>query len=276
MKPNIISVSRRTDIPAYFGKEFLQQLHTEHATVKNPFGGQTYQVDLRPEAIACFVFWSKNFRPFFPVMDTLDQRGDAQYFLYTITGLAQGITKPLEPNVPDPSEAVATLQELSRRTSPKQIAWRFDPIIFSDRTPVSYWLDTFGQLAEKLYNHVHRCIFSFCDYYRKVERRLSQTELSDWHFREGTDEKKQETVEGLSKIAAKYFLPLETCCENDWAIGSIKRGSCVDAPYLASIFPDSDIPQRRRPTRKECGCWESRDIGAYATCQAGCPYCYAL
>jgi hypothetical protein len=276
MKANIVSVSRRTDIPAYFGEEFLQQLNTGHATVKNPFGGQTYQVDLRPETVACFVFWSKDFRPFFPVLDTLDQRGDAQYFLYTITGLARGIAKPLELNIPDPSEAVATLQELSQRTSPKQVAWRFDPIIFSDHTPVSYWLDTFDQLAEKLRGNVHRCIFSFCDYYRKVERRLSQAELSGWHFREGTDEEKQETAEGLSKIANEYKLPLETCCENDWAIGSVKPGSCVDAPYLAAIFPDRDIPQRRRPTRKECGCWESRDIGTYATCQAVCPYCYAL
>ena len=134
MKPNIISVSRRTDIPAYYGKELLQQLNTGQASVKNPFGGQTYQVNLQPEAVACFVFWSKDFRPFLPVLDILDQRGDAQYFLFTITGLASGTTKPLEPNVPDPSEAVETLKELSQRTSPKQIAWRFDPIIFSEGT----------------------------------------------------------------------------------------------------------------------------------------------
>jgi len=272
---HIVSASRRTDIPAFFGNEFVEMLKSGHATVRSPFGGKTYAVNLRPDAVSCFVFWSKNFQPFFPVLDVLDKRGDALYFLCTITGLAQGGTKPLEPGVPDPKIATGTLMELSRRYSPKQVAWRFDPVIFSNRTPVGYWLDMFAELATELHSHVHRCIFSFCDYYKKVPRQMARAGLSDWEFRDGSPKEKLELVEGLLEIAGRYGLRMETCCEDAWAIRNVRRGSCVDAPYLAGIFPDRLVPQHHRPTRKECGCWESRDIGAYATCKAACPYCYA-
>jgi hypothetical protein len=276
MSPCIVSASRRTDIPAFFGKEFLRQLNAGHKTIMNPFGGRTYRVDLRPESVACFVFWSKNFRPFFPVLDCLDQRGDSLYFLFTITGLAHGKTRPMEPGVPELARAIETLKELSQRYSPGQIGWRFDPVVFSRQTPTSFWLDTFEELAEELHDHVHRCIFSFCDFYRKVTRRFENGELSDWRFREGSDAEKQKVAQGLSKIGGRLNLGIETCCEDNWSYGTISRGSCVDAPYLARIFPDINIPQRRRPTRKECRCWESRDIGTYGTCRAGCSYCYAV
>jgi len=32
---------------------------------------------------------------------------------------------------------------------------------------------------------------------------------------------------------------------------------------------------KEKPTRKECGCTESSDIGTYGTCPHGCIYCYA-
>ena len=275
VSPNIVSVSRRTDIPGFFANDFRELLKAGEVTVKSPFSGKSYQVNLRSDAVACFVFWSKNFQPFFPVLDDLDKRGDSLYFLFTITGLARGVTKPLEPGVPDPIDAVKTLIELSKRCSPKQIAWRFDPVIFSNYTPVTFWLNTFQELGEQLHHQVHRCIFSFCDFYRKVTRLLSDAGLSGWNFREGTPDEKLELIQGMQNLAQHWNLRLETCCEDQWVMDDIKKGSCIDAPYLAHIFPDKRIPQRHRPTRKECGCWESRDIGTYVTCHAQCPYCYA-
>jgi DNA repair photolyase len=35
------------------------------------------------------------------------------------------------------------------------------------------------------------------------------------------------------------------------------------------------LKYKAKPTRQECGCTQSSDIGAYDTCPHGCVYCYA-
>ncbi len=45
----IISVSRRTDIPAFYGPWFMNRLKYGFAGHANPFGGQKYVVSLKPE-----------------------------------------------------------------------------------------------------------------------------------------------------------------------------------------------------------------------------------
>jgi hypothetical protein len=61
---HIISASRRTDIPAFYGRWFMGRLQEGFAGVVNPFGGQRFVVSLKPEDVAAFVFWSKDFTPF--------------------------------------------------------------------------------------------------------------------------------------------------------------------------------------------------------------------
>ena len=83
----IISVSRRTDIPAFYGDWFMGRVREGFAGVVHPFGGRKYIVSLRPEDVACFVFWSKDFSPFIEHLKTLDNLGYTFYFNYTVTGL---------------------------------------------------------------------------------------------------------------------------------------------------------------------------------------------
>ena len=54
---------------------------------ENPFNGKLYAVSLRPEDVACFVFWSKNYEPFLPFLPALKDMGYGFCFHYTITGL---------------------------------------------------------------------------------------------------------------------------------------------------------------------------------------------
>ena len=60
----ILSVSRRTDIPAFYSEWFYNRLKEGFVYVRNPMNiHQVSKVALSPEVIDCIVFWSKNPRP---------------------------------------------------------------------------------------------------------------------------------------------------------------------------------------------------------------------
>jgi hypothetical protein len=65
------------------------------------------------------------------------------------------------------------------------------------------------------------------------------------------------------------------CCEDALVGDGIEKGHCVDIDVVRRLRPDAVEDLKRRPTREECGCTESTDIGAYDTCAFGCAYCYA-
>ena len=76
----IISVSRRTDIPAFYGDWFMNRLKEGLVGYVNPFGGSKHFVSLLPADVVCLVFWSKNFKPFMDHLKELQGRGDYFYF----------------------------------------------------------------------------------------------------------------------------------------------------------------------------------------------------
>ncbi len=71
----IISVSRRTDVSAFYGEWFMGRVKEGFAGVVNPFGGRRYVVSLQPEDVVCFVFWSKIFTPFLENLRIIDGLG---------------------------------------------------------------------------------------------------------------------------------------------------------------------------------------------------------
>ncbi|MBC8233491.1 DUF1848 family protein, partial [bacterium] len=84
---NIVSVSRRTDIPAFYSKWFMNRLRIRHLTVFHPYTRKEIAVSLAPEDVAAFVFWSKNYAPLLPHFDELIRRSYHFYCHFTITGL---------------------------------------------------------------------------------------------------------------------------------------------------------------------------------------------
>ena len=152
--------------------------------------------------------------------------------------------------------------------------WRFDPIVFSNYTDFQERLARFDEMAEKLRPYVSRCYFSFVDIYRKVERRLSGVKTLELYQPEIAE--LVNFSQELKQLADKYELPLLTCCEEDiGAKAGIKKGHCIDAPYLAGLYPGIKFTDKIKPTRPGCGCYDSKDIGTYDSCKYDCIYCYA-
>lgn len=268
----IISVSRRTDIPAFYSEWFRKRVEVGFAGYVNPFGGQKYLVSLKPEDVLAFVFWSRNFEPFLDTLRSLDDRGYKFYFNFTITGLPN----VFEPNVKPLDDLIRTCKELAARYSPKHINWRYDPIVISDLTPFDYHVERFADIASALEGAVERCYFSFAIFYDKVKKNLTRLrrEADISTFDPGTAEK-SELVARLAAVAAEYGIGLYTCCGDYLITDNIHKASCVDANIIGELFYGGELNVPGKPTRKECGCSASVDIGAYDTCVHGCVYCYA-
>lgn len=57
----ILSVSRRTDIPAFYSEWFFNRLREGYIDVRNPMNiHQVSRVKITPDVIDCIVFWTKN------------------------------------------------------------------------------------------------------------------------------------------------------------------------------------------------------------------------
>lgn len=264
MKVHIVSASRRTDIPAFYSRWFLNRVDAGYCHWLNPFGGQVYRVSLRPEDCLGLVFWTRYAAPMLPHLAGLRSRGFRFYFHVSITGYAE----PLELHNPPLEKALAAFRALSDTISPDLTLWRYDPIVLSDVTPPEYHLERFERLAAELGGYTRRCYLSFLDNYGKTRRNLARIE--SMQFRDPDTEQRQALMRQLRDAAAVRGITLYACCEDSVAGEGVEKAHCVDLELLGG-----GAHLKRKPTREQCGCIESIDIGAYDTCRFGCAYCYA-
>ena len=273
---NILSASRRTDIPKFHASWFMERIREGRAATRNPFSGQVHEVSLRPEDVRAIVFWSKDYRPLERHLDELDRCGFRYVFQFTITGLP----KIFEERVPDAETSVATARRLAARAGPARVLWRFDPIVISDVSDPDETVRRFERLARMLEGATRRCTISFMQRYAKVKRNLAPVERAHGiRFRDPGIDEKRAIAARLAAIAAEHRIALVSCCDDaliqtgdGWEVG---KARCVDASLLDALFPDRAGSSKAGPTREDCGCALSRDIGAYDTCPQGCFYCYA-
>jgi DNA repair photolyase len=263
----VVSASRRTDMPAFYLDELINDIKKGFAEVRNPFSGKVTEVSLEPEKVHTLVLWSKNFRPFLKKIDCFSLYG--LYFLFTVNDMPE-----LEPNVPPLSERLDTMYELSEKFGPERIGWRFDPVVFSSGGTGAI-IDIFEKIADKVVlTGVKRVIFSFMDNYPKIDNRLKKKNISLSVFDDAT---KRRIARELSAISHKSGLALENCCDDiGEAEGVIKRG-CIDGALLSALAGEPANIRKDTGQRKTCLCTKSRDIGSYSDmpCPHGCLYCYA-
>lgn len=267
----IISVSRRTDIPAFYGNWFMARLKDGFAGVVNPFGGQRYIVSLKPEDVVCFVFWSKNFTPFIENLKIVENMGYKFYFNYTVTALP----RVFETNV-EKQAAIETLKQLSKMYSPQRINWRFDPIVISSICDRDFYIKAFGELASQFAGYVERCYFSFVTEYSKVKCNFVELQRTQGvRVIESGENFKVDLANELATIAGRYGIRMFSCCGDYLVGGAISKAHCIDGSLIEQLFYPEGLQYTEKPTRKQCGCAESTDIGTYDTCPHGCVYCYA-
>lgn len=268
----IISVSRRTDIPAFYAEWFMNRIRDGYVRWVNPFSRLVHRISLRPEDVMAFVLWSKNYAPLVPHLDELDTRGYQMLFHFTINGLP----RVFEPRVPDTQEMIECAHTLSKRYGPDAVLWRYDPVLVSSITDRQYHLSRFRDLCGALEGTVRRCYFSFTVFHSKVKRSAATLQreagivLHDLPTAE-----RIEIAYALADIAFEHGIEMLSCCGDYLVGGKIKKAHCTDAELLFRLYLDRTRRLVEAPTREGCGCCECTDIGAYDTCAHGCVYCYA-
>ena len=263
----IISVSRRTDIPAFYVDWFYNRLRAGYVLVRNPINLHSVsKVRLTADVVDAFVFWTKNPLPMARRLDEL--AAYPYYFQFTLTGYEADI----EPGVPDKRRVlVPAFKDLAVRIGKKRVIWRYDPIFFSVKYTSEYHLMCFEALAAELHNSTERCVISFMDSYRNTKRNAQQLGAI-----ESSSEELYVFAGQLAKIAAKYGIKLQTCAESmDLTALGIMPSACIDKVLLEDICGFKLNVKKDANQRAECCCAASIDIGAYNTCPGGCLYCYA-
>lgn len=262
----IISASRRTDIPAFYSDWFFNRLQKGFVLVRNPMNKhQVSRVSLEKEVVDCIVFWSKNPTPMLPKLKLLKDYN--YYFQFTLNPY----DAVFENSVPKKSMLIDTFKRLSNEVGPHRVIWRYDPIILNDVIDMDYHEKYFGVLASKLKGYTSKCVISFIDYYKKIDKSFKEQGIKELAY-----EKKKEIAIKIVGIAKTHNLKIETCAENidliDIGVGHAK---CVDPDLIGSMLRSNINCKKDRNQRESCGCIESIDIGAYNTCDHGCIYCYA-
>lgn len=296
--PVIVSASRSTDIPAFYGDWFMERLRRGYVRWKSPFGGKPVPVSFGKTRV--FAFWSKNPAPFFRHIGTLDRLGYSSFFLFTLNDYDR---ERLEPGVPPLDERIETFIRLSGLVGKGRITWRFDPLLLADTIPVEELLDRVGAVGDRIHPFTKRMVFSFVEIarYAKVQRNLR--EQGNGTVREFTEEEIETFCEGFSRFNKKWGLRVSACADRrDLSRYGIARGQCISYDLMIEEFgndralrefltgsgqqtlgsaggpvPGEEMQKRLKDPgqRSSCRCIVSRDIGEYSTCPHLCAYCYA-
>ncbi len=273
---NVISASRRTDIPAFYLDWFKEKIKQGLVDVHNPFYRQNrFTVDLRPEAVSWIVFWSRNYSCF--LRDPYFFDAYRLFFHFTILP-----PTVMEKTSVQPKAALKQMEQLCRRFGPEHIIWRYDPIV--------HWQEASGAIhtnhRERLFRSlcrtiasfgVRRVYFSFAHPYAKISKRMKRFMPKRRLFSLSV-EAQTAILNPMIETAYANGMQLHSCCNDTLAqLPGVERGGCINGALLNRLQEGERVSEAKTPSRQDCGCTRSIDIGDYVTqpCSFGCIYCYA-
>lgn len=292
--PIIISASRSTDIPTFYGDWFVNRWQAGYLKWTNPFNNQPLYVSFKNARVV--VFWTKNPKPFMKHLDFLDQYIPNYYFQFSLNDYDK---EGYEAKVPSVNSRIETFKELSNRLGKKRVIWRYDPLLLTQDIGVDELLKRIKAIGNLLYPFTCKLIFSFADIsaYQKVQSNLRKEQVP---YIEWTIELMDIFAKGLSLINKDWGLEIGTCSEKiDLEKYGIIHNKCIDDDLMCELFNhDKELMDflgvevkpadlfsdgaktktknlKDKGQREDCGCIMSKDIGAYNTCPHECNYCYA-
>jgi len=263
----IISASRRTDIPAFYSEWFLNRLRAGHCSYWHPFGKQWLHVSLLADEVSGIVFWTKNLGPLLPHLPWVRERY-AFYVHFTINDHP----RELEPGIIPSEQAIEQARQVSEAFGVDALVWRFDPIVCTQHTPFECVIDRFQGLAQRMTGLTNTCVISFMSPYRRQARAFARAGLE---LQEPSAQQRVELSGQIAQAAQEHGMQLQACCNDDIVQGLVGKAHCIDPSRLVRVGARIDKTVPRAPSRDQCGCYRSVDIGAYDMCVGGCAYCYA-
>lgn len=241
--PQIISVSRSTDIPAFYADWFFKRLEKGYSAWTNPFNGVKSYVSYRDTRF--IVFWSKNPQPLIKYIPYLKQKNIRCYVQYTLNDyVREGLEKGVRPSVDERIETFKALREAIGIAG--SVVWRFDPLILTDAIGIDDLLQKIEYIGTRLKGYTEKLVFSYADIelYAKVKRNLDANKII---YREWTEEDMYEFARQLSEMNRRlgWNYELATCGErinvNEedpqslFSLYGIKKNHCIDDSLIVRI-----------------------------------------
>ncbi len=258
----ILSVSRRTDIPAFYSQWFFNRLEEGRIYVRNPVNPrQVTALEFEKDQLDGIVFWTKNPKPMLHRLDELE--GIPYYFQFTLTPYGQRY----EPGASSLENRIETLLALAEKVGPDRVIWRYDPIILDHRMNADWHRLKFEMLAEKFRDRVKRVVISYVQGYKNTRKNMIVPMVDD--------QAKQALAKSFQNIASSRGMVVQGCCEPQLKEAGIPSSNCVDAALLSKIAGHHIDSKPATGQREGCDCDQSVDIGAYNSCPHKCKYCYA-
>lgn len=282
----IISASRRTDIPRFYGRWFAERRKAGVAEFRNAFGFKG-SVSLEAEDVLGYLFWTKHAAPFALQLRELTEQGVPWAIQYTVNGYGE----PLEPHIPPAEQVVEDFRKVRELLPSSRCAqWRYDPIVLSGSQSIDVHRERFSRLASALEGVAEVVNISFVEPYLKVLRRIEDRTIRyrkldparhkaaskrfpDLPF---VGDEVRTFLDELASVASRHGMELRACANPEWGI---PPSQCCGAEMFAPYGSGLEVrlgELKRAPTREACRCLQSVDIGMDNTCVGGCLYCYVV
>ena len=291
----VVSISRRTDVPGMHMDEILQKIESGGTTVTNPYNpNQVSTVPLTPDRVKCFAWWSKNYGRLKELYETSEHVRElmgryVHIFNFTINSpceLEPGMYKiPLE-------QRLEQMRFLARTFGADSVVLRFDPIC--------QWISRDGKQKDNLSHFEEICkagakagVKELHVAFMRVDPRI-KTRMRSFGLEAISTpvEERRDIIAWMADVAWKYGSMLSSCVgeeilgDYETKVGekvSVGPSTCVDGARINKLLKAAGRPalshvamNKDSGQRGGCHCTQSIDIGSYTdTCEHGCLYCYA-